>query len=50
LDNSTAFTLNAICLEYKDEQGNNCSTVILAEGEERTCIVKNYILNAGFPN
>jgi hypothetical protein len=33
----------AICFEYKDEQGNNCSTISLAAGEEKTCIVKNYI-------
>ena len=33
-----------ICIEYEDEQGNDCSTVTLAAGQERTCTVKNYIL------
>lgn len=32
-----------ICFEYEDEQGNDCSTIILAAGEEKTCTVKNYI-------
>ena len=32
-----------ICFEYEDEQGNDCSTVTLAEGEHKTCTVKNYI-------
>jgi hypothetical protein len=32
-----------ICFEYKDIQGNDCGTITLAAGEERTCIVKNYI-------
>jgi hypothetical protein len=35
-----------ICFEYEDEQGNDCSTITLAAGEERTCIVKNYIRQA----
>ena len=35
-----------ICFEYEDEQGNDCSTVTLAAGEEKTCTAKNYILNA----
>jgi len=34
----------SICFEYEDEQGNDCSTVTLAAGEEKTCTVKNYIL------
>jgi len=28
-----------ICFEYEDEQGNDCCTITLAAGEERTCIV-----------
>lgn len=32
-----------ICFEYEDEQGNDCGTIALAAGEEKTCIVKNYI-------
>jgi hypothetical protein len=36
-----------ICFEYEDQpgnaQGNNCSTITLVAGEERTCTVKNYI-------
>jgi hypothetical protein len=35
-----------ICFEYEDEQGNDCSTITLAAGEERTCTVKNYIRQA----
>ena len=34
-----------ICFEYEDEQGNDCSNVTLAAGEEKTCTVKNYILS-----
>lgn len=42
--NSTANIAYApICFEYEDEQGNDCSTIALAAGEERTCTVKNYI-------
>jgi hypothetical protein len=44
LGNSTSNTsYSQICFEYEDEQGNNCSTIALAAGEERTSIVKNYI-------
>jgi hypothetical protein len=32
-----------ICFNYEDEQGNDCSTVTLAEGENKVCTVKNYI-------
>jgi len=32
-----------ICFEYEDEQGNDCSDVTLAAGEDKTCTVKNYI-------
>ncbi len=32
-----------ICIEYEDEQGNDCSIVTLAVGEEKICTVKNYI-------
>jgi hypothetical protein len=32
-----------ICIEYEDEQGNDCSTLTLAAGEDKTCTVKNYI-------
>ncbi|HET8856324.1 MAG TPA: hypothetical protein VFM28_02230 [Nitrososphaeraceae archaeon] len=34
-----------ICFEYEDEQGNDCSTITLAAGEDKICIVKNYIRN-----
>jgi Prealbumin-like fold domain len=47
LVNTTAPLLYGICFEYEDEQGNDCSTVTLAAGEERTCIVKNYIRGGG---
>jgi hypothetical protein len=44
LDNTTVTISYNICFEYEDEQGgNDCSTITLAAGEERTCIVKNYI-------
>ena len=33
----------AICFEYEDEQGNDCSTLTLAAGENKLCTVKNYI-------
>jgi hypothetical protein len=39
-----------ICFEYEDEQGNYCSNVTLAAGEEKTCTVKNYILSANSAN
>jgi hypothetical protein len=32
-----------LCFEYEDEQGNDCSMTTIAAGEEKTCIVKNYI-------
>jgi len=32
-----------ICIEYEDEQGNDCSRLTLAGGEDKTCTVKNYI-------
>ena len=41
--NTTTNISYSICFEYEDEQGNDCSTITLAAGEERTCIVKNYI-------
>ena len=31
------------CFEYEDEQGNDCSTLTLAAGENKLCTVKNYI-------
>jgi hypothetical protein len=48
LFNSTASLFyNYICLKYEDEQGNDCSTIRLAAGEESICTVKNYIRLAG---
>ncbi len=42
------FILNyELCFEYEDEEENDCSEITLARGEERTCIVKNYI-RSGF--
>jgi hypothetical protein len=35
-----------LCIEYEDEQNNNCSTITLGAGESRTCTVKNYIRSA----
>ncbi|HET8857369.1 MAG TPA: hypothetical protein VFM28_07565 [Nitrososphaeraceae archaeon] len=32
-----------ICIEYEDEQGNDCSTLALAAGEDKTCTIKNHI-------
>ena len=43
LFNSASNIVYIICLEYEDEQGNDCNTITLAAGEERTCTVKNYI-------
>ena len=39
----TDATSSDICFEYEDEQGNDCSTLTLTAGEEKTCTVKNYI-------
>jgi hypothetical protein len=39
LFNSTSNVNYIICLEYEDD----CNTITLAAGEERTCTVKNYI-------
>lgn len=38
-----------ICIEYEDEQGNDCSTLTLAAGEDKTCTVKNYIRFTNIP-
>jgi hypothetical protein len=46
VNNSTSDTRYSICFEYEDEQDNDCNTITLAAGEERTCIVKNYIFSA----
>ena len=43
LDNQNADLRYFICFEYEDEQGNDCNTITLAAGEQRTCNVKNYI-------
>jgi hypothetical protein len=43
--NNPTATFYTICFEYEDEQGNDCSNVTLARGEEKTCTVKNYILS-----
>jgi hypothetical protein len=43
LDNQNANLIYFICFEYNDEQGNDCNTITLAAGEQRTCIIKNYI-------
>jgi hypothetical protein len=47
LVNTTAPLLYNICFEYEEELGNDCNTLTLAAGEERTCTVKNYIGAAG---
>ena len=39
----------AICIEYEDELGNDCSplnSVYLQVGTNKTCIVKNYIISS----
>ena len=38
----------AICFEYEDEQGNDCSTLTLQSGEDKICTVKNYIVAQDF--
>ena len=35
--------LYLICFKYVDEQGDDCSTITLAAGENKLCTVKNYI-------
>jgi hypothetical protein len=32
-----------LCFEYEDEIENNCTTMTLAAGEDKTWIMKNYI-------
>ena len=44
--NVVPFILYNICFEYEDEQGNDCSTLTLAAGENKLCTVKNYISSA----
>jgi hypothetical protein len=44
--NSNSHIFYKICFEYEDEEGMDCSTISLAAGEEKTCIVKNYMLFA----
>ena len=46
LENTNAAFNYIICIEYEDEQGNDCKTLTLAAGEEKTCTVKNYIRQA----
>ena len=48
--NTPGLVFYKICFEYEDEQGNDCSNVTLAAGEEKTCTVKNYILSANSAN
>jgi len=44
LFNSNTFTTyHTICIQYEDEQGNDCSQTTVNEGEDKVCIVKNYI-------
>ena len=38
----------AICFEYEDEQGNDCSTFTLQSGEDKICTAKNYIVVQDF--
>lgn len=35
--------LYSFCIAYEDEQGNDCSPTTIAAGEDKRCIVKNYI-------
>lgn len=43
LEITSGVTLYTICFEYEDQQGNDCTMTTLAAGEDKTCIVKNYI-------
>ena len=36
-----------ICFEYEDENGEDCSSIDLQEGDNKTCTVKNYISSTG---
>jgi len=35
-----------ICIQYEDEQGNDCSQTTVNENESKVCTVKNYILSS----
>jgi len=35
-----------ICIQYEDEQGNDCSQTTVNENEAKVCTVKNYILSS----
>ena len=39
-----------ICFEYEDENGNDCNSIGLQTGDDKTCTVKNYILFASPPS
>ena len=36
-----------ICFEYEDENGDDCSSIDLQEGDNKTCTVKNHISSTG---
>jgi len=36
----------SICIQYQDEQGNDCSQTTVNPGENKVCTVKNYILTS----
>jgi len=35
--------MTAVKPQYEDEHGNDCSQTTVNEGEDKVCIVKNYI-------
>ena len=32
-----------LCFEYEDENGQDCSSIELQAGDDKTCTIKNYI-------
>jgi len=43
-DGQIVYTL---CFEYEDENGEDCSSIDLQAGDDKTCTVKNYISSTG---
>ncbi len=41
-------TLYKLCIQYDDENGNNCHKITINSNERKTCIVKNYISYAAW--
>ena len=44
IDQASGNNFYRICFEYEDENGNDCSSIDLQAGDDKTCTVKNYNL------